>query len=250
MKRAPFQVALVAAASWLLGAEITRAQFGGSTGSPTLQNPPINASSQVRSPSGFEFGPGDTNAINSGMTFNGAFGERALGNGAGLMGGSNGFASAQQDTGQYGLYGIIGQNNGMSQYGGMQNSFRNGLNQYQSGAQGNSVVVLQVPMHFTVGFSYPAQSTALVSQKLSTELSKSRGITALSPIVVQMEGTTAVINGTVATEHDRDLAAQLALLEPGVYNVRNDLHLQIEGHQPSENLPAPPNPRLPDLPAP
>ena len=237
-------------------------------------SPPISASSQVLLPSGFETGQEGNNAINSGMSFSGPFGQRTLGNGAGLMGGSNGFASATgsnsrfsvgqgvgfnnlssaplvgNNLGQYGLNGIIGPNSGLSQYGVMQNSFGDGMNQYQGGSQGNSALILQDPSHSTVGFSHPAQSSAVLNQKLSAELSKSHGITALSPIVVQMDGTTAVINGTVATEHDRVLAAELALLEPGVDNVRNNLHLQAERHPPPKKQPSPPSPRLSDLPAP
>jgi hypothetical protein len=285
MQRIPLQIVFVTVSFLLFGEELACAQYGSA---PALQNPPISASSQVLLPSGFGTGLEGNNAINSGMSFSGPFGQRTLGNGAGLMGGSNGFASVtgsnsrfsvgqgvgfnnlssaalvdnnlsqsgsivgalQQDTGHYGLYGIIGPNNEMNQYGMMQNSFGDGTNQFQSGAQGNLVVILQGPTHSSVGFNHPAQSTVVLNQKLSAELSKSQGITALSPIVVQIDGTTAVIHGTVATEHDRDLAAQLALLEPGIDNVRNDLHLQAERRPPSEKLSAPSNPPLPDLPAP
>ena len=44
-----------------------------------------------------------------------------------------------------------------------------------------------------------------------------------APIKVEMEGRTAVLTGTVDTDHARDLAERLAMLEPGISDVRNEL---------------------------
>lgn len=51
-------------------------------------------------------------------------------------------------------------------------------------------------------------------------------------VIVNLEGRTAVLRGSVATEHDRVLAEQVALLEGGVDRVRNELTL-IPANQPS-----------------
>jgi osmotically-inducible protein OsmY len=58
---------------------------------------------------------------------------------------------------------------------------------------------------------------------LTALLDKSKDIHKRSPLSVTLEGDTAVIRGRVATEHDRDLAAAIIRLEPGVGQVRNEL---------------------------
>ncbi|GIW92162.1 MAG: hypothetical protein KatS3mg110_0203 [Pirellulaceae bacterium] len=47
-----------------------------------------------------------------------------------------------------------------------------------------------------------------------------------SKVEVTVEGRAVVLRGTVATEHERDLLARLALLEPGIDEVRNELQVQ------------------------
>ena len=54
---------------------------------------------------------------------------------------------------------------------------------------------------------------------------------------VEMEGETVVLRGTVPSERDRDLAARLALLEPGISAVRNELRV-VPSSEP-ESIPAP-----------
>jgi len=53
---------------------------------------------------------------------------------------------------------------------------------------------------------------------------------------VQVEGQTAVLRGIVATEHERDLAGQVAMLEPRVSHVQNELEVA------SDLIPPPPQP--------
>ena len=54
----------------------------------------------------------------------------------------------------------------------------------------------------------------------------------LAPLVPQgatvtFDGSTVVLKGSVASEGDRKLAQQMALLEPGVRSVRNELAVQV-----------------------
>src|SRR5262249_45627024 len=124
-------------------------------------------------------------------------------------------------------------NNNMNRFSQNQNN-RGGQNNNNNGRSN-----LQMPTNYAVAFNFPTPGGAKLSQKLSTELSKSRGITAMGPIAVRMEGSTAILRGTVANEHDRDLAARLALLEPGVYQIRNELRLPsqpVSQPQPQPNL--------------
>ena len=53
------------------------------------------------------------------------------------------------------------------------------------------------------------------------------------PVQVDLVGTTAVLRGTVATQHDRDLAAQLVRLEPGVGQVQNEIVVAGSGNSPA-----------------
>jgi osmotically-inducible protein OsmY len=54
-------------------------------------------------------------------------------------------------------------------------------------------------------------------------IAKTAQVRKLSPIRVTEQGDTLILRGRVATRADRDLAENLARLEPGVWNVRNEL---------------------------
>ena len=58
---------------------------------------------------------------------------------------------------------------------------------------------------------------------LTSLLERSRQIQKRSPISVTVRDYTAILRGRVATEHDRSLAAALLLLEPGIWQVQNEL---------------------------
>lgn len=67
----------------------------------------------------------------------------------------------------------------------------------------------------------PVSQTSLVA--MQTRLEKLPGIKFIGPSQVTMEGRTAVLKGTVASEEDRELAQALAKMEPDVLDVRNEL---------------------------
>jgi osmotically-inducible protein OsmY len=54
-------------------------------------------------------------------------------------------------------------------------------------------------------------------------IEKTARVRKLTPIQVTEQGDTLVLRGRVATRADRDLAENLARLEPGVWNLRNEL---------------------------
>jgi len=70
--------------------------------------------------------------------------------------------------------------------------------------------------------SIPAGRTASVSSN------RIPGLAELGAIVVVSEGRTTVLRGTVSTEANRQLAENLARLEPGVVAVRNELVLRYQ----------------------
>lgn len=96
-------------------------------------------------------------------------------------------------------------------------------------------------VQLTPGFAYSAPGGDRVSTTLQQRLEKSQRIERLGPIAVRLEGRTAVLSGSVATEHDRDLAERVALLEAGVAAVRNELTVGPPP-SPQSELPTPPTP--------
>jgi hypothetical protein len=59
--------------------------------------------------------------------------------------------------------------------------------------------------------------------EVATMLGRVNQIHKLTPIGVAMQGDTVILRGTVATEHDRGLAEEIARMQPGVWNVHNEL---------------------------
>jgi osmotically-inducible protein OsmY len=75
----------------------------------------------------------------------------------------------------------------------------------------------------------------------AVRLNKIPGLSQLGPIQASLEGRTAVLRGTVASEADRQLAEGLAMLEPEVLAVRNELVVGSPGTT-GEALPPPTTP--------
>jgi hypothetical protein len=96
----------------------------------------------------------------------------------------------------------------------------------------------------SLGFNAPRP--AALEKALAGRLDRSLGSRLQAPVGVRLEGRTAILEGEVASEHDRALAAQLMLLEPGVSRVEN--RLQVAGSSPPI---APPKPaQVPEPPQP
>ena len=88
-----------------------------------------------------------------------------------------------------------------------------------------------------VGFSRSVVAPSRVSTALAQRLSRSRRVQTVSPVEVVIQGRTATLRGVVATGYDRALAEQLARLEPGIGQVRNELVVAVTPAEPE--LPAP-----------
>jgi hypothetical protein len=91
----------------------------------------------------------------------------------------------------------------------------------------------------SLGFTPPAPAPNAADSRLTGLLRRSPRIQQVTPIEVELRGRTAILRGTVATDHDRDLARLAVLLEPGVAQVRNEL--AVAGQR-GEALPSPPPP--------
>jgi hypothetical protein len=98
---------------------------------------------------------------------------------------------------------------------------------------------LPLRLQLRIGFTPKPVATSQFTAKFASRLSRLPGLSAVGPIVVTMEGQTAVLQGRVATEADRELAQDLAMLEPEVLDVRNEL---LVGPPSDAELPPPLSP--------
>jgi len=84
-----------------------------------------------------------------------------------------------------------------------------------------------VSTSLNVGFTYPPSRSTAIGTTLAQRFQRVERIQTLSPVSVEMEGSTATLRGTVGSNHDRDLCEQLARLEPGIWDVRNELVVAV-----------------------
>jgi hypothetical protein len=74
-----------------------------------------------------------------------------------------------------------------------------------------------------VGFSVAAPPTSVVTSAVNRSFHSATLTSRFGSIQVSLDGETAVLRGTVASANDRQLAEQMALLEPQISSVRNEL---------------------------
>ena len=86
-------------------------------------------------------------------------------------------------------------------------------------------MTLGLDMGSDLSVSANPQLGSIVMDRLAKSMRLSPG----SPVAVKVQGDTAVLQGVVATQHDRALAEQLILLEPGVARVTNELRVDPSG---------------------
>jgi hypothetical protein len=112
------------------------------------------------------------------------------------------------------------QNNNLAQ---LSNLFAQGMQSVnQNNQQGQQRSRTQVRIGLKLGFQ-PAPISPTSVAAFESRLVKLPGIRFIGPADVTLEGRTAVLRGTVASEEDRDLAEALAKMEPAVQSVRNEL---------------------------
>lgn len=103
-------------------------------------------------------------------------------------------------------------------------SMNQGGNFNQQGGRNAARSTIRIPLR--IGFAPKPVSIPQFTAKFESRLAKLPAISAIGPIRVTMEGTTAVLTGVVASTEDRQLAEGVALLEPEVETVRNELTVQ------------------------
>lgn len=92
-----------------------------------------------------------------------------------------------------------------------------------SGAGRNGRSTETVRPTLNVGFDYTSPASDSLGPKLTARLTKSPMVRFLQPAQVTVENGTAILQGAVRSEHERALAEQVVLQEPGVRQVENRL---------------------------
>lgn len=126
--------------------------------------------------------------------------------------------------------------NAFSQFS-RQNQQRNQQNMNQNRNSQNQKQ-LRVAISADIPLKSAATSSTALGRQFETRLKKIPGLEKRNTIAVSMSGRTAVLTGSVASERDRKLAEGLALLEPGISAVQNEL-VVAEAASTGEELPAP-----------
>ena len=201
-------------------AALTR-NFSGFAGrsSATVQNPRSRAGATGTSFRGTGTG-GAGNTIGGGGL--GGFGGGGLGGGLGGFGGGGlgGFGGGGfGGRGGFGGGGFGGGGRGGGQFG--QQQFGRGNN------NNNNQVRMRAPIRATdlakqIKFS---QRAVVVNTVFAARIKKIPTLTVSNVVVVNMAGRKAVLQGTVASDREKNLIARLALLEPGIDSVQNDLRV-------------------------
>ena len=114
-----------------------------------------------------------------------------------------------------------------------------GGNFNQQGGRNAARPSIRIPLK--LGFVAKPTSVPQFTAKFESRIVKLNGISAISPIRISMDGSTAVLTGVVATEQDRLLAEGVAMLEPEVESVRNAITVQ-EPESNSDSLSPPKTP--------
>jgi hypothetical protein len=153
--------------------------------------------------------------------------------GFGSLGGAGGGLTSSL-VGGTALGGAIGRGIG-TQVGGTQfgGQFGQGNQAGATGSQG------PIRHRIRVGFAYTPTVATQVSRQFSQRLTRLPGLSESNSVTVAMDGSTAVLSGTVASVREAELVARLAMLEPGIGAVRSEL--QVAGMSDGLPLPAPAN---------
>ena len=140
-----------------------------------------------------------------------------------IGGAATSFFGDQGATGGTGLgVGGIGRLGGIGGFGGL-GGFGGGNTGFGNQANTQNNAEPQIRFRITLGFSHPRPAAAKVSADFARRLTRIPQLESAEAVAVTMEDRTAVLAGEVETEHEKMLIEKLAMMEPGVSAVRNEL---------------------------
>lgn len=222
--RRTLAIALAAGFSLIGGNAFAQLTNGQNQGGGVTQTGEVSGSIETRQS---VVGPPATNFLSKPATGFGSvqgFGTFSTGGGAGGIGGLNSLGGGRGGIGGAGGFGLgagFGNQFGGGQFGGQ-----------QGGLQG-SAGTLPLRHRIRVDITIPARTITRISREFERRLTRLPGLKGLTSVAVKMEGQIAVLTGSVGSVRVQQLVARLAMLEPGIAGVRNELSVT-----PSEDPPA------------
>lgn len=158
--------------------------------------------------------------------------------GAGQVSGGERFLRDNRQPGQFVGADAADTSNFFSQLtgqgvGGLEQLGQNRGRQFTGNQNGQMSRKAPLRPRLSIGFKYPMPAQTQLGRQLQTRIAKLPRLEILAPVNVAIENQTAILTGRVATAHDREMIAQIALLEPGIAHVENQL---LVG-QPTEQAP-------------
>lgn len=163
---------------------------------------------------------GTANGSLIGLTPGGMYG--GTGYGAASRGGTsyNGSSQYGNRAGQSGQYGGAQGRGGGSRRGGQ---FQGQGQPGQGGTTGSKDQQVWFEPRFEVGFAVAGPGATAVQTNIANPLHTPSMSPRFGSVKVSVQGSMVTLQGTVSSEEDRLLAAQMAMLEPAVASVQNDL---------------------------
>lgn len=141
----------------------------------------------------------------------------------GQAGGNSGsyYGNMQGNANQLG--GMFGNNRFGNSYGG---NYGSNMGSNMSGMNGNTTATTRQPAYvLRPGFTAPVAPTSDVTARVQKALAAAPSLPTGSKINLSMDGNTVVLRGEVASESEKRVAEAMARLEPGVYEVRNEIRV-------------------------
>lgn len=160
------------------------------------------------------------------------FGSLSGTSGGGGLGGLTTLGGGRGGIGGIGGLGGFGGIGGIGGIGGFGNQF-GGL---QTGQAGVAAGQLPLRHRIRVDIVTSPRSITRISEAFAQRLTRLPGLKGIQSVDVTMEGQTAVLTGSVDSDRSRELVARLAMLEPGIAAVRNEL-LVTPTEAPADSLP-------------
>jgi hypothetical protein len=149
---------------------------------------------------------------------------------ASFIGGSTNFLGGQAAATGGGLGGL-----GTAGMLGGLGSFGRGNTGFGNQASSQNAAEPKIRFRITLGFSHPRPAGTKVSATFARRLSRIPQLPSARSVAVTMEDRTAVLVGQVDSEHEKTIVETLAMMEPGISAVRNELTVKAT----SESLPRP-----------
>ncbi len=135
------------------------------------------------------------------------------GGGTGMGSGMSGGGGGSRPTSSY-----SGGGGGAANAGGGRNRSRTGANTPTTNAQD-----AWFEPRIEIGFEVPETKKSAVAKTVADSMGANKPGTRFGGVQVSMAGSVAILRGTVASLNDRQLAEQIAMLDPSVTSVRNEL---------------------------